>query len=55
VPLVRRGLFPTTAHEGECRFCRYTVACRVNHPASGARMAASEAASGYLALGKRSS
>ena len=55
VGLLRRGFFPTTAHEKECKFCRYAVACRVNHPPTAARVAAYGPAGGYLELGKRGS
>ncbi|MFI5316833.1 MAG: PD-(D/E)XK nuclease family protein [Myxococcota bacterium] len=51
--LLDRGFFPTTAHDEECRFCRYAIACRISHPPSRARIAESDQARDYLALGRK--
>jgi hypothetical protein len=52
--LLRVGLFPTSNRPPDkaCRGCPYTVACRVQHPPSAARIASHESASGYFALAK---
>jgi RecB family exonuclease len=36
--LLREGNFPLASDPDECRRCRYTVACRADHPASRARV-----------------
>ena len=48
--LLGRGLFPTTSHDSECRFCDYTVACRIRHPPTRARIESAEQARGYFGL-----
>jgi RecB family exonuclease len=48
--LLGRGLFPTASRDEECRFCDYTVACRIRHPATRARIESAEPARGYFAL-----
>jgi len=52
--LLRIGLFPTANRPPDraCRGCPYTVACRVQHPPSAARIAASDSARGYFELAK---
>lgn len=51
--LLRDGVFPLANDEREaCRYCRYKVACRVQHPPSAGRVWASDSMQGYLALEK---
>jgi RecB family exonuclease len=52
--LVRTGFFPTSNRPPDkaCRGCAYTVACRVQHPQSVARIADHDSASAYFALAK---
>jgi RecB family exonuclease len=55
--LLRRGVFPIRNDKESCRHCRYTVACRVQHPLSFARISNSDSACAYFALatqGKKS-
>jgi len=53
--LLRSGFFPLTNRKAEeaCRHCDYTVACRVLHPQSAARLRSSDRAGDYLALKER--
>jgi RecB family exonuclease len=51
--LLGRGLFPTTGNEPECRFCDYTVACRIRHPPTRARVESAESTRGYFGLGDK--
>jgi ATP-dependent helicase/nuclease subunit B len=50
--LLRRGVFPTRSEVGACRYCRYKVACRIQHPPSFTRISTNESARGYLGLAK---
>ncbi|HTO09537.1 MAG TPA: PD-(D/E)XK nuclease family protein [Myxococcota bacterium] len=51
--LLGRGLFPTTSQEQECRFCDYTVACRIRHPPTRARIESAQQVRGYFELKDR--
>ncbi|HTO54536.1 MAG TPA: PD-(D/E)XK nuclease family protein [Myxococcota bacterium] len=48
--LLDRGFYPIAAKDGECRFCDYTVACRIRHPPSRARVTTSDQGRGFYAL-----
>ena len=50
--LLRVGFFPTSNRPPDkaCRGCPYTVACRVQHPQSAARIATHDSASAYFDL-----
>jgi RecB family exonuclease len=53
--LLRDGFFPIANRTPDkaCRTCPYTVACRIQHPQSAARIASHSASSGYFALPRR--
>jgi len=55
--LLSTGFFPLANRKPEqaCRTCPYTVACRIQHPQSAARVRASDRAAAYLALSGQSS
>jgi RecB family exonuclease len=53
--LLERGFFPMVPDDAvsdECRYCRYTVACRSEHPPSRTRVTTSEQMRGYAGLGR---
>jgi hypothetical protein len=53
--LIRTGFFPIANRPADkaCRKCPYTVACRIQHPQSAARIASHESSRGYFALPRR--